>query len=403
MSKKSNGTKITDLIAQEIQAAAALMKPTPPPAPPEPPKPVLTNHIILLLDDSGSMRDCYREAVNQINLNIRNIKAKAAETGQKTTVSLYLFGGMEKVTSHYVRRPADQVTELSQGFARGCSTPLRDAVCRSIVEGLGALDANDPNTSFLLICATDGGENGSFNYTEWAFKDQLRKVQATDRWTLAFMVPRGASGTVVNLGVPAGNVTEWNNDVADTQRVFTQNLVATNNYYSTRSLGQKSTKEFFTTDLSKLSKTELSKMDDLSGGFRKWQVDREVDITAFVEAHGVKFVLGAGYYAVTKKELLRAGRNVLVREKGTNRIYGGAQARQILGIPAGETLVTPGNHANFDVFFQSTSTNRKLVRGTELLWDKNLLVDSSLGETWDSKAAKAVSDAKKAALGQPTT
>lgn len=400
MSKK-NRTKITDLIAAEIAAMNQ------PPAPPVivAPKPVLTNHIMLLLDDSGSMRGCYEEAVKQINASIANIKVKAAETGQRTTVSLYLFGGNERVTCVYGATDISKVQELGHYFACGGSTPLNDAIGRAITDGKLFFDARDPNTSFLVICATDGGENGSRTFFRASIMSLVAEVQATDRWTFAFMVPPGATNELLaQTGVPRGNVVEWNNDRAGAETAFRQTQTATNTYYQTRSAGQKSTKSFYTTDLSTLSKTELSKMTDLSGGFRKWAVDREVDIKTFVEYHGVKFVLGAGYYPVTKKELLRVGRNVLVREKGTARIYGGQQARSLLGIPVGETMVTPGNHANYDVFFQSTSVNRKLVRGTELLWDKNQFIDSALGETWDSAAAKAAADAKAAAAGQtPTT
>lgn len=36
--------------------------------------------------------------------------------------------------------------------------------------------------------------------------------------------------------------------------------------------------------------------------------------------------------------------------------------------PSFDAQVKPGNHANFDIFVQSTSFNRKLVRGTKLLY-----------------------------------
>lgn len=399
MSKKNRNTpKITDLIAAEIAASAQPPAPTPPPAP----KPVLTNHIVLLLDDSGSMRGCYNEAVKQINASIANIKAKAAATGQRTTVSLYLFGGYSSVRCIYRGADVSTVRELGTDFACGSSTPLNDAIGQSIEDCKNFIDANDPNTSFLIICATDGGENGSRKFYRASVQNLVQTAQATDRWTFAFMVPPGATGELCHqTGVPRGNVTEWNNDVRGAQEAFTRTAVATNTFYQDRSLGLKSTKSFYTTDLSKLSKSELDKMTDLSGRFRKWQVSAEVDITTFVESHGLKFVLGAGYYQFTKKELLRAGRGLIIREKGTSRIFGGAQARSILGIPAGEVYVTPGNHANFDLFMQSTSRNRKLVRGTELYYDLTQSVD--LPETWDSAAAKAAADAKAAAAGQPTT
>jgi hypothetical protein len=35
-----------------------------------------------------------------------------------------------------------------------------------------------------------------------------------------------------------------------------------------------------------------------------------------------------------------------------------------------EVKVAPGNHANYNLFVLSTSTNRKLVRGTLFLYEK---------------------------------
>jgi hypothetical protein len=54
--------------------------------------------------------------------------------------------------------------------------------------------------------------------------------------------------------------------------------------------------------------------------------------------------------------------------KGQKAVYMGEDARRMLGLPtSGVAKVRPGNHSSFDVFVQSTSLNRKLVRGTKLL------------------------------------
>lgn len=388
---KKTKNRVSDILAQAIQGSAPQ------------PKPKLKNHIILLLDDSGSMSNCYRTAVDQVNKNLANAREQARVTGQETTITVYLFG--DRVHRAHFQVPVDRVEPLSYHFASGSTTRLRDAICGAIADALGLnhfgrtvdngkrLDSEDPNTSYLLVCATDGGENSSHVFARELLPKMIAEAQASDRWTFAMLVPPGAKAATVALGIPEGNVAEWTNDRAGTEVAFTRAAASTSSYYAARGMGMKSTKNFFTTDLSSLKKSDLSKLADLSGNFKSWVVNREVDIKAFVESHGCRFVLGAGYYQVTKKEKLRTGRNVLVREKGTNRIFGGAQARQVLGIPSGEVIVTPGNHANFDIFFQSTSVNRKLVRGTELLLDRTQVTD--LPETWDSAAAQAIADAKK--------
>lgn len=55
-------------------------------------------------------------------------------------------------------------------------------------------------------------------------------------------------------------------------------------------------------------------------------------------------------------------------EKGKGSVYGGEDARRLLDLPDHVTKVRPGNHANFDIFIQSTSINRKLKNGTRVIY-----------------------------------
>lgn len=356
----------------------------------------LTNHVIFVLDRSTSMSVCLSEATKQLQANFQNLKEEARKTGQRTFVSFYVFGST--VECRFRHRAIETVDTLGSIYVSGM-TALIDGVCQAIDEHLGLPDAGDVNTSFLLVCATDGQENQSRRSSQ-VLKSAMAQLQGTDRWTFAFMAPHDGGRSrqfLVNLGVPSGNIMEWENTVDGARHGFgTVTTAAVSNYYSDRSRGLRSTEKFYdTTDASKITSTDLAKMTDISARFRKWSITKETEIRPFVESHGVPFVVGAGHYLLMKKELLRAGRQVLVRDKSTGRIYGGPQARQLLNLRDGEVHVTPGNHANFDVFFQSTSQNRHLVRGTELLWDKTHTPGQSQ-ETWDKAAADAAAELKKA-------
>jgi hypothetical protein len=47
----------------------------------------------------------------------------------------------------------------------------------------------------------------------------------------------------------------------------------------------------------------------------------------------------------------------------------------MIGLPANaDAKVEPGNHANYDIFVQSTSVNRKLPRGTKLIVVDHIVV-----------------------------
>lgn len=411
MSKRTKKSKISSIIAEELNKAQGLSTSSPVTARgtltvPTPPQ--LVNHVVLLLDDSGSMRECYGEAVRQLNANIANIRAQAALSGQRTTVSLYLFGGSGRVTRHYFQQPVERLQELSPyNFASGRCTPLIDAVGDAIADAssFGAHNPLDPNSSYLVICLTDGGENGSTRHGSRhdtaRFVSLIRQAQDTDRWTFAFLVPPGQRSAVTGLGVPAGNVTEWANTVEGARAGGEAVMRSMNNYYTQRASGKKSTEKFFT-DLSTLSKAEVEHtLVDLSGQFKASTVDKEMDIKAYAEERtGRPYVIGSLYYALTKKETIQASKDVLLMEKNKKTVYGGPQARALLKLPAGkEAEVTPGNHANWDVYVKSTSVNRKLVRGTKVLIDTTKATSDK--ETWDSAAAKAAADAKLAAMNQP--
>lgn len=402
--------KISTLIAEALNPPVIVAPPpvaqtpvivAPPPAPPVVQQ-QLVNHVAFIIDISTSMSGCLTEACRQIVANLENVRQNAIRTGQRTLVSVYTFGSY--VSCLVREQPVESVNANTiLGLRVSGMTALYDGVGTAIDAARMLPDANDVNTSFLFFIATDGGENASQRYSAERMAQLISETQRTDRWTFGFMVPdESGRQHLLRFGVPDGNITKWANTVEGARQVFTATAAAVNSFYAGRSVGQKSSQKLYaTTDASKITAADLAKMTDLSGRFRKWQVDKEVELKPFVEGHGVQFVIGAGYYPVTKKELLRAGRNVLIREKGTNRIYGGSEARRLLGIQEGEVQVTPGNHANFDIFFQSTSLNRHLVRGTELLWDKTHMPGQSQ-ETWDSAAAKAAADLKKAQQ-QPTS
>jgi hypothetical protein len=80
---------------------------------------------------------------------------------------------------------------------------------------------------------------------------------------------------------------------------------------------------------------------------------------------------GKAFYQLTKKEKIQPTKEVLVMEKGKKAIYSGNEARTMVGLHHNALdHCTPGNHANYDIFIQSTSSNRLLVRGSKLIYRK---------------------------------
>lgn len=376
---------ITQVVAQSPVSAA-----TPPQKPAPKKKATLTNYIAVVIDESGSMDHLQSDVINVFNGLSQTIRENAKATDQETKVSLWTF--QTNVKEVFNKVDAENVGQLDHlTYRPGGLTALYDAVAKAINSFKLAPDANDENTSFLIIVITDGEENSSRLYDRSnrggeRLAELMLEVQRTGRWSMVFQVPPGQRNRVISeFKIPSDNVREWE----ATRKGITETSQVTNSgigtYYLSRASGQKSVTNFFTTDLSKLKVSEVKKkLDDISNKFKAFVVDKEVDIKEFVEAKTKRaYVVGSTYYTFMKPEEVQPQKQVLLRQKGHLAIWGGDEARKLIGLPQGvKAKVTPGNHSEYDVFVQSTSVNRKLPRGTQVLVDMTKLTNDA--ETWNS-------------------
>lgn len=340
--------------------------------PPPPPPKKLVNHFIILLDRSGSMNSVRREALDGVNKTLRDITKAAEESRQETRVSLYDFA--DYVNRPFFERPTQMVEQLYSYYPNG-GTALFDAVERAINDHLVPQSQYEDH-SFVVIAITDGQDNGSRDKTGRTMNELVRRVQGTDRWTVTFQLPPNHKAPFCrHFSVPEGNVTEWEATRQGVERATVQRDLGTQAYFAGRSVGVNSTKSFYekvTTDLSKLNTNTLRQtLTNIAGQVKTWQVDREEDIQPFVQRQlgNVPYIPGTAFYQLTKTEArVQPYKKVLLMEKGSRAVYGGDEARRLIGLKDGATCrVIPGNHSNFDIFIQSTSNNRKLVRGTKVV------------------------------------
>jgi hypothetical protein len=97
-------------------------------------------------------------------------------------------------------------------------------------------------------------------------------------------------------------------------------------------------------------------------------VHHDSAIKDYVISRGLKYTIGKGFYQLTKSEKIQAQKQIAIREKRTGKVYWGDAARDLLGLPRDmEVRVKPNVNPEYDVFVQSTSVNRKLIRDTDLL------------------------------------
>lgn len=342
-------------------------------------KPKIANHFCAVLDSSGSMSMLRTTVVDKFNEQLREWKQQAKDSGQEITLTVVLLGSAQQASWQgktrvlFTGTPINKVKELTQAqyWLNAGSTALMDAVALGIEE-LDSIPVRVKNTSYLMITITDGEENGSREYNQSSLQRLLNKKQATDKWTFAFLVPRGSARETLHYyaGVPLENIQEWEQSYSGVENYSVAVRAATSNYVQQRAAGATSSKRFFETDLSKVKTSDLKKLTDLTSRFERLKVLREVAIQPFVEEERGYYHPGYAFYELTKPEKIQRSKQIVIEDRKSKKLYGGEEARELLKLPDYEVKVDPGNHSNYKVYIQSTSVNRKLVRGTTLLYAK---------------------------------
>lgn len=346
----------------------------------------MKNYVGISRDHSGSMQGLSTAAMKDYNTQVDAIKEGSNTHKIDTIVSVIECGVNEPFHARigaggYTTRTANNrfvvqnssvnsLEALTSYAADGNSTPLYDAVGELIEQLEKVPDADKDDVSFLVMIITDGYENSSKNYDATKLRKKIETLQKTDRWTFAFRVPRGLKHVITNgLGVPEGNVAEWEQNVKDLERSTATNVAATQNYYAVRSTGVRSSTRFYS-DLHNVKVKDIqSKLAEIKG-FQVWKVKDTGPIKPFVEDKlGKEMKVGAAFYQLMKPEKIQGHKQICIRHKYSGKVFSGDNARKLLGIPkGGEVKVYPGNHGDYDVFVQSTSTNRKLLADTEVLY-----------------------------------
>ena len=337
----------------------------------------MQTHVAFCIDESGSVSRIVKPLIDAYNSNVIGIRDAVLDEGQEASMTALAFG--DRVLKHrilYSGMQVQTVQPLKYGDLRPTGmTPLFDSVYRA-VQKLSELDDGKPDTTFVVNVVTDGQENDSRDPGVPATLKLIKEKTHTDRWTFTFLVPNGYRQSFANkFSLPVGNVQEWDASTAQgTEEAFIVNTRAFTGYFTAKSAGQRATKSFYS-DLGDLTvrkaRTALSEITNQVEFIRPRDVGqiRDVVINA-----GFPWIKGAAFYQLVKTEKkVQPYKMVALRVKTSGKVYCGEDAREMLGIGGATTTVrlVPGDHGKFDVFIQSTSVNRKIPSGTEVLyWPK---------------------------------
>jgi hypothetical protein len=341
------------------------------------PKVARNVHLALVIDSSGSMASIQLEAKNAFNGIFESTRAAARSNNIRTKCSMWEFG----VFAHSYA-PGSDIAERFFGadierarlvdYRPYGQTPLFDAVGTAICKLKES--ATDPSTSYLVQIVTDGAENTSRKYGARDINRLITSCQAEGNWTFVFHMPPGSKKQFVALyGVPEANCREWEGTARGVMELANVVGASTQGYYGSVTRGAKATTGFFTADLNKVKASDVKRaMVDVSGALKSYVVPREMAIKEFVEDVAKQaYRIGDTFYQLSKAESIQPDKKILVKEKGKSAIYYGDDARAVLGLPPATPnsilKIKPGNLAQWDLFVNSHSVNRKLVRGTSVL------------------------------------
>lgn len=192
----------------------------------------------------------------------------------------------------------------------------------------------------------------------------------TGRWTFVFRVPRNASlSKITSLGIPLDNIQQWDTtsegmakSTAQTTQARTRTILPELPVRKSSSSFHANAASVNTSALKEVTKdVSLYVVGDHQSG---------IEIKDFILTKRMQYLKGAAFYQLTKTEA-RVGhkKQFAVRDRSTGKIYAGLEVRTMLGLPTNANArLHPGDHANYDIFIQSESTNRKLVGGTGVVY-----------------------------------
>jgi acetolactate synthase regulatory subunit len=322
------------------------------------------NHVVFAIDASGSMESLREQVSKVFDSQIAYLAKRSKEVDQETRVSVYMFN--ERTTNIIYDRDCLRLGSIKDSYRPMGGTALIDATILSI-EDLEKTATLYGDHSFLIYVLTDGMENRSVN-TPDALKNKLQKL--ADNWTVAVFVPNALGiSESKKFGFPADNIAVWSTTQDGLDEVGEVMKKATDSYFTARSTGVRGTKNLFNLNPNLSKAAVVNNLTELDPKTYQGLIVRKdgIDIKSFVESWKIPFRLGSNYFQLTKPEKVQASKNILVKNKMNGKVFYGSEARNLLGLPNHEVKVAPASFQDFDIFVQSTSVNRKLVKDTMLI------------------------------------
>lgn len=324
----------------------------------------LINHIVFVLDQSTSMSKHSGNVVKVFDDQIQYLARKSKELNQETRVSVYVFA--DNVRNLIFDMDVMRTPSLKGHYSPNGNTALIDSTIKAI-DDHKLIPQMYGDSSFLVYVLTDGEENRG------GVPSSLNGLisNLADNWTVACLVPNSiAVHNAKKAGFSAQNISVWDSESSNgIEEAGSVIRSSTDAYMANRSKGIRSTKTLFSLKTDVSIKDLDKKLSEISPtNYDLFPVHNDSVIKDFVESWTKRpYVNGSTYYLLSKPEKIQGHKQIAIQNKLNGKVFSGSNARKMLGLPDYEVKVNPANFNDFDVFVQSTSLNRKLIRGTKCI------------------------------------
>jgi hypothetical protein len=329
----------------------------------------LINHIVFVIDASGSMSSLKEDVINVFDSQVQYLSVRSQELNQETRVSVYMFS--DKVECVAYDKDVMRLPSLKDRYKTGGGTALLDGMMRTFTD-LEKTAQLYGDHAFLVYVITDGEDTCSKNKSVNMSK---RLMSMPNNWTVAVLVPNQVGVfEAKKFGILPNNIQIWDTNKEGIAKAGDNIKIATEMFLNNRVKGISGTQNLFKIDMSAVTEAEvqqnLNEID--SATYNIYVAADNISIKEFVETStGQKLNTVKPFYQLSKKELIQKYKRVYIRDKNNGKVYGGNNARDLLKIPRDTDVdVKPADHSIFDIFVESTSVNRKILAGTSVLVEK---------------------------------
>ena len=339
-------------------------------------------HVAYVVDASGSMNDLRHDVVQVVDNQTAFLADLSRAQDHEVRVSVYLFNNPDNIQCVIFDKDVLRLPSIKEFYEPDGMTALIDATLLAITD-LQKTMVKYGDHAFLLFTFTDGKENRSINRAS-ALSSLIAGLGP--QWTVAGLVPDiNAKLQSQAMGFPAGNLSIWNpNSATGVEEAGQEMQAALSGYLTMRSTGMSGTQTLFSTDAKAVNAATIkaaglaplqagtynlvpvTKPRDPQGVLNR-DKHRVWEISQFVAKAAGVYRVGKAFYQLSKKERIQGNKLLAIVGKNDGKVFVGDGVRAMIGLPEGDKSVAPDFNPDYDIYVQSSSTNRHLVAGTKVL------------------------------------